>query len=195
MLTFISLQRTLKEKMSHLTKKFWVTGGTKIRPEIPSNWRIFEWNWLDIESHFDLQYRVIFTLNIDESFDKKWVICHLSHLSVMSHLSKWVIWQKNFESLAELKFDLRFQVIGEYLSEIDSTLRVILTYNIESFLLSILSHLAILTLNVESFRLKYSPITRNPGSNFISPSDFRSKWLHFFQWSRYLSTICNGILF
>ena len=44
-----------------------------------------------------------------------------------------------------------------------------------------------LTLNIESFWLKYSPITRNPGSNFSSTSDstFMSKWLHFFfQWAR-----------
>ena len=33
---------TLKEKWSHFDLKSWVTGGTKIRPGIPSNWRIFE---------------------------------------------------------------------------------------------------------------------------------------------------------
>ena len=39
-----------KEKWSHFDLKSWVTGGTKIRPGIPSNWRILESNWLNIES-------------------------------------------------------------------------------------------------------------------------------------------------
>ena len=42
-----------KKKMSHFYLKSWVSGGTKIRPGIPSNWRIFESNWLDIERQFD----------------------------------------------------------------------------------------------------------------------------------------------
>ena len=53
-----------------------------------------------------------------------------------------------FESLAELKFDPWFRVIGEYLSQMDN-----------------------LTLNIESIWLKYSPITLKPGSNFSSASD------------------------
>ena len=32
--------------MSHFDLKSWVTGGTKIWPGIPSNWRIFELIWL-----------------------------------------------------------------------------------------------------------------------------------------------------
>ena len=43
---------TLKQKMKSFDLKSWVTGGTKIRPGIPSNWRIFESNWLDNESQF-----------------------------------------------------------------------------------------------------------------------------------------------
>ena len=35
---------------SHFDLESWVTGGTKIWPGIPNNWRIFESNWLDIES-------------------------------------------------------------------------------------------------------------------------------------------------
>ena len=50
-----------KKKLSQVDLKSWVTGGTKIRPGIPSNWRIFEWNWLLISSQFDSQYRVNFT--------------------------------------------------------------------------------------------------------------------------------------
>ena len=39
-----------KNNWSHFDLKSRVTGGTKIRPEIPGNWRIFESNWVDIES-------------------------------------------------------------------------------------------------------------------------------------------------
>ena len=42
-----------KKKWSHFDQKSWVTGRTKIWPGIPSNWRIFESNWLDIESQLD----------------------------------------------------------------------------------------------------------------------------------------------
>ena len=50
-----------KKKWSHFDLKSWVTGGIKIWLGIPSSWRIFESNWLDIESQFDwniLQYSV-----------------------------------------------------------------------------------------------------------------------------------------
>ena len=46
-----------KKKWSHFDLKSWVTGGTKIR----SNWRIFESNWLGIESQFDSVLRVNLT--------------------------------------------------------------------------------------------------------------------------------------
>ena len=39
-----------KKKWCQFDLKSWVTGGTKIRTWIPSNWRIFESSWLDIES-------------------------------------------------------------------------------------------------------------------------------------------------
>ena len=48
---------SLKEKWRHFDLKSLVTDGTKIRPGIPSNWRIFESNWvklcLSISSQFD----------------------------------------------------------------------------------------------------------------------------------------------
>ena len=48
-----------KKKWSHFDLKSWVTGVTIIQPGVPSNWRIFESNWLDIESQFELtQYTV-----------------------------------------------------------------------------------------------------------------------------------------
>ena len=41
-----------KKKWSHFELKSWVTGRTKIRPWIPTNWRIFESIWLSISSRF-----------------------------------------------------------------------------------------------------------------------------------------------
>ena len=38
-----------KKKWSHCDLKCWVSSGAMIRPGIPSNWRIIESNWLDIE--------------------------------------------------------------------------------------------------------------------------------------------------
>ena len=67
-ITYLSLKflrsRVLhwKKICSHSDLKSWVTDETKIRPGILSNWRIFESNWLDIESQFKLtQYRVNLT--------------------------------------------------------------------------------------------------------------------------------------
>ena len=45
-----------KKKWSHFDLKSWVTGGTKIRPGIPSNWRMFESNWVDIENQFEIDF-------------------------------------------------------------------------------------------------------------------------------------------
>ena len=57
-----------KKKWSHFDLKNWVTGGTKIWPGIPSNWRIFESNWFDIESQIDN-----LALNIESVFRSKWL--------------------------------------------------------------------------------------------------------------------------
>ena len=54
-----------KKKWSYFDLKSWVTGGTKIRPGIPSNSRIFESNWLDILSQFDS--------NILHYYSESWV--------------------------------------------------------------------------------------------------------------------------
>ena len=53
-----------KKKWSHFDLKSWVTGGTKIRPGIPSNWIIFESIWLDIESQFNFQIDSQFRVNL-----------------------------------------------------------------------------------------------------------------------------------
>ena len=61
-----------KKNLSHFDLKRWVIGGTKIRPGIPSNWRIFESIWLDIawESiwQVDSQYLVNLTQILYLSF-------------------------------------------------------------------------------------------------------------------------------
>ena len=57
-LDFLELKDTritpipITEKME-LFWPHWVTVGTKFRPDILSNWSIFELNWHDIESQFD----------------------------------------------------------------------------------------------------------------------------------------------
>ena len=82
----------------------------------------------------------------------------------------------------ELRFDSGFRVIGEYLTQIDAILRVNLSNCLsilsqpDSNILQILGipgefQFVKLTLNIESILLIYSPITRNPGSNFSSPCD------------------------
>ena len=111
----------------------------------------------------------------------------------------WVILTWKVESLVEPKFNPGFWVIGEYLSQNDSQYRVNLTLNIESIWLSISSQFysqyrVNLILNIDTIWIKYSPMTRNPGSNFSSPVTqlFRSKWLYFFQCS-YMPSQLQGI--
>ena len=48
-----------ERKWSHFELKSWVTGRTKIWSGIPSNWRIFESNWIAIESQIDSLLRSI----------------------------------------------------------------------------------------------------------------------------------------
>ena len=53
-LLVITINECTEKIWSHFDLKSWVTGGTKIRPGIQSNWRIFESKWLDIGSQFEL---------------------------------------------------------------------------------------------------------------------------------------------
>ena len=46
------------KKGSQFDLKSWVTGGTKIRPGISSNWRTVDVNWLDIECQFKLTFNI-----------------------------------------------------------------------------------------------------------------------------------------
>ena len=60
-----------KKKWSHFDLKSRVTCGSKILPGIPSNWRMFESNWLDIESQIDsiLIVKLTIWLSILSQFD------------------------------------------------------------------------------------------------------------------------------
>ena len=67
---------TQRKKLSHFDIKSSVTCGTKIQPGKVGNWRIFESNWLNIESLIDSTLRVKLTqhwepdwLNIDSQVD------------------------------------------------------------------------------------------------------------------------------
>ena len=79
----------LKEKWSHFDLKSWVTGGTKIRPVIPSNWKIFESNWLSISSQFDSNILQLLRITgrilvppVTQLFRSKWLIFSFSDLKM-----------------------------------------------------------------------------------------------------------------
>ena len=57
-----------KIKWSHFDLKSWVTEGTNIQPAILSDWRIFESNWLDIESQIKLRVNKKW-LSLSSQFD------------------------------------------------------------------------------------------------------------------------------
>ena len=125
------------KKWSHFDLKSWVTGGTKIWPGIPNNWRIFESNWLDIESQidnltliieliwlsissqFDSQYRVNLTLSIESQtcqFDSDyWVKLTLNIESIWLSVSSLklvnltLIIESNWLSISS-QFDSQYRV-------------------------------------------------------------------------------------
>ena len=74
---------TLK-KWSHFDLKSWVTGETKIWPGIPSDWRIFESNWLDIESKF-ANWGFLKSITEDQVYPNKWKLCFI--LSIIKYNS------------------------------------------------------------------------------------------------------------
>ena len=69
-----------KKKLSHFRLKSWVNCETKIWPGIPSNWRIFESNWLSISSQFNSKHILqllgipgrILVLPVTQLFRSKW---------------------------------------------------------------------------------------------------------------------------
>ena len=98
---------------------------------------------------------------------------HISQTTLKEKMES--ILTKKVESLAELKFDPGFRVIGKYLSQIDWILRVKLSESIWLILyiweyLSQIDSILRVILS-KSIWLKYSPVTRNPGSNFSYTSD------------------------
>ena len=102
------------------------------------------------------------------------------------------IWLNNqysqFDSQYRVNLTLNIESIWHSISsQFDTQYRIKLTINIESIWLSISSQFDYqyrvnLTLDIESISLKYSPITRNPGSNFSSATDstFEVKMTPFF---------------
>ena len=74
-----SLKYHWKKKWSHFDLKSWVTGGSKFRPWILSNWIIFESKWLDIESLIDN-----LTLNIESIWLKYYPITQNLGLNFIS---------------------------------------------------------------------------------------------------------------
>ena len=81
-----------------------------------------------------------------------WILCTQIQYTERKN---WVILTLKVESLVELKFDPAKWITGEYLSQIDSTLRVKFILNLKSILPSMLSQFASqwwvnLTLNIES---------------------------------------------
>ena len=61
-----------KKKWSHFDLKSWVTSGTKIRPGIPSNWKIFESNWLSILQLLGILGRIL-VHPMTQLFRSKWL--------------------------------------------------------------------------------------------------------------------------
>ena len=71
----------LKENIDSFDLKSWVTGGTKIWTRIPSNWRIFESNWLKIlNGEFWIVVKTI------ENFVYEALFCHISYNTAMYFL-------------------------------------------------------------------------------------------------------------
>ena len=142
--------------MGHVDLKSWVTSGTKIRPGISSNLRIFESIWLSISSQFYFQYRVNLSFNIES------IWLSISSQFVFQYRVNWTL---NIESI--------WLSIS---SQFDSQYRVNLTLNIESIWLSISSQ----------FDSNILQLLGIPGRILVPPVTqlFRSKWFHFFfQWA------------
>ena len=99
-----------KEKIeSFWPEKFltWkVTDGTIISPGIPSNWRIFESNWLDIESQMD---ELTIWLSISSQFDSNilQLLGILSRISVPSVTQFFKSKRLNFFSVRRLTRQVR----------------------------------------------------------------------------------------
>ena len=85
---FRTIQSITKKKWSHFELKSWVTGGTKIWSGIPCNWRIFEPNWIAIESQIDSPLRVKLTRH----WESNWLAIESQIDSLLRS-----IWRKYFQ--------------------------------------------------------------------------------------------------
>ena len=128
-----------KKKRSHFDPKSWVTGKTKIRPGIQSNWRIFksnfntrywESNWLDIESQIDSILRVKLTwywesnwLDIENQIDS------ILRVKLTRYWeSNWLDIESQIDSILRVKLTRYWESNWlDFESQIDSISRVKLT--------------------------------------------------------------------
>ena len=119
-----------RKKLSHFDLKNWVTGGTKIRYDVPNNWRIFESNWLDIESQIDSILRVkltrywesiwldienqiasIFRVKLNRYLESNWIDIESQIESILSVKLTWY-WESNWLDF-ESQFDSNIlQLLG-----------------------------------------------------------------------------------
>ena len=108
-------------------------------------------NWLDIESQIDSILRVKLT----RYWESNWLDIE-SQIDSILRVKLTRYWESNWLDIE---------------SQIDSILRVKITRYWESIWLDIERQIDNLNLNIDSIWLKYSSITRNPGSNFSPTSD------------------------
>ena len=144
--------------------EYWSQIDLILRVELTWYW---ESNWLDIESRIDLILRVKLTWY----WESNWLDIE-NRIDLILRVKLTWYWESNWLDIE---------------SWIDLILRVELTWYWESNWLDIESRTDLilrveLTWYWESIWLKYSPITRNLGSNFVPrvTHHFRSKWLHIF---------------
>ena len=113
---------TEREKLSHFDIKSWVTCGTKIRPTIVGNWRIFEPNWLNIKSQIEstlIESLIDSTLRVKltQHWESNWLNIE-SQIGSTMRVKLAQHWESNWLNIE---------------SQIDSTLRVKLTQIISSY--------------------------------------------------------------
>ena len=101
-LQWIAGFQTMKEKWSHFDLKSWVTGETIIRPGIPSNWRIFDSNWLNIEGQFqnwlNIEGQFQNWLNIEGQF-QNW-------LNIEGKFQNWLSISSQFDSKTQYRVNM-----------------------------------------------------------------------------------------
>ena len=89
------------EKKSHFDLKIWIAGGTKTKT--PSNWKIYESNWLDIESQIDSILRVKLTRNWE---------------------SYWLEIESQIDSKLRVKLTIWFSILNQFTSNILQSLGI-----------------------------------------------------------------------